>query len=189
MKLELITAPTEDAVHIPDFLDHARFSDRHEDPQIKRLLQAAQKEAEEYLWQKLITQTWDEYFDAFANPLKLSYPPLSSVTSVKYVDTDGVTQTLATSVWEAGDEDGIGTVRLAYNQSWPSVRGHEDTVIVRFVCGYGGREDVPEQIRQAIRIHALHYFRHREGEPTPKAFYDLLRPYSARRFLDSNGQA
>jgi len=129
-----------------------------------------------------LTQTWDQYFDEFEDPLYLRYPPLGSVTSVKYVDANGDTQTLASSVYEAGEENEIGIVRRQYNQDWPSVRGHEDVVIVQFVCGYGGQADVPERIKHAIRLHAGWFYRNREGQLLPDAFYRLLAPYRVLEF-------
>lgn len=183
-KLALITGPTGRVVSAEDLRVHARIDSRDEDDYLCTLLDAAEDDAEEYTWRKFLTQTWDQYFDAFADPLYLPYPPLSSIESITYTDTSGDTQTLATTVYEAGEENGIGTVRRKYNQSWPASRSHEDAVKVRFVCGYGDEDDVPERIKHAIRLHAAWFFRNREGEMVlPGAFRQLLSSFQASRFL------
>lgn len=186
MKITLTTAPTDDAVGLQEMQDHSRIKTRHDDATLQRFLKGAQRAAEGYLRRKLITQTWTQYFDEFDDPLYLRFPPLSSVTSVSYLDTDGDTQVLATSVWEAAEENGIGIVRRKFGQVWAATRGHEDTVWVPFVCGYGDPEDVPEPIKSAIRIHAAHFYRQREGGEVPAAFYDLLRPFRALQFVTTN---
>jgi len=147
------------------------------------LIEAAEAAAEEYCGSKFVTQTWDQYFDRFAAQLVLAFPPDGTVESVKYVDGDGDEQTLSTDVWEQGEVNGIGVVRLKHNQSWPSdIRNHPDSVIVRFTCGYGSANQVPRPIRQAIEIHAAHNFEYREGEKNvPLAFFRLLGPYVFRR--------
>lgn len=187
MKITLDTAPTDFAVDPQEFRSHSRIQAHYENSHIQRLLRDAQREAEGYLHRKLITQTWIQYFDAFANPLQLRYPPLLSATSVKYLDIDGDSQTLASTYWEAAESEGFGIVRLKYGQSWPLTRAHSDSVWVEFVCGYGVSEAVPEPIKAAIRIHAAHHFRHREGEPVPSAFLDKLRPFRASQFVTSHG--
>ena len=188
MKIELTTAPTDDAVGLAEMQEHSRVKTHHEDAFMQRLLEGAQRVAEGFLRRKLITQTWTQYFNWFEDPLELRFPPLVSVasTAVKYTDTDGETQTLASTVWETGEENGIGVVRRKYDQVWPSTRGHEDAVWVAFACGYGDPEDVPEPIKQAIRVHAAHFYRHREGDEIPEAFLNLLRPFRALQFVTAN---
>lgn len=176
-KIELVTGPSGNVITPDDLSRHTRVDAPEDDTTLQELLQAAEAEAEEYCWRRFLTQTWDQFFDEFEDPLYLRYPPLSSVTSVGYTDSNGDSQTLATSVYEAGEENGIGTVRRKYNQTWPDTRSHEDVITVRFVCGYGDSEDVPERIKHAIRVHVGWYYRNREGQPMPEGFHNLLSPF------------
>ncbi len=181
-KLVLQTGPTEFPVTAKDVRDHSRIDSHEEDDQLAALVTAAQAAAEEYTWSKFCTQTWDQYFDSCIDQLELSFPPVGTVAYVHYIDTDGVEQTLSTDVWEQGEVDGVGVVRLKFNQVWPTIRLHPDSVIVRFTCGYGGPDDVPQPIKQAIEIHAGHFYEFREGEEMmPPAFKHLLGPYIYRR--------
>lgn len=179
-KIELITAPALKPVDVGDLQTHARIDCTSEEQFARDLIDEAIERAESYTRRRFISQTWKQYFDEFNDPLCLRYPPLIAVASdaVTYVDSNGDTQTLASTVWETGEVDGIGVVRLKYNQSWPSTRAHEDVVIVQYSCGYGtAATDVPAPIRKAIRTYAAYFFRHREGGEVPRAFYDDLLPY------------
>ena len=188
VKLSLVTAPTTRLVTAEELTVHSRIDIAEEDDYVEKLIDAAEAEAEEYTARKFLTQTWDQYCDGFTDPLVLHFPPLSSVTSVTYIDADGDTQTLSTDVYETGSQLGSGVVRRKYDDNnvlrdWPTdVRTHEDVVIVRFVCGYGDPEDVDERIKQAIRLHATHYFRYREGQKMTDSWENLLSPFRVRGF-------
>lgn len=83
-------------------------------------------------------------------------PPLQSVTSVKYIDTDGSEQTLdpVTYVVEKGTPSHIV---LATGKTWPAVSTQPGSVVIRFVAGYGSLgSDVPENVRSAICLQASH---------------------------------
>jgi uncharacterized phiE125 gp8 family phage protein len=188
-KRVLITAATERALSVTNFKTHARIDETAEDTYIGTLLDAAEDEAETFCWRKFITQTWDQYFDGFSDPLVLAFAPVSSITSISYLDENGTTQTLATSVYELAEVDGLAVVRLKYNQSWPTTRAHEDVVTVRFICGYGAATAVPQRIIQAIAVHAAWAYRNREGdvEKLPETFHRLLRPFRLQRFASIGG--
>ena len=184
-KLVINTAAVEEPVTVAELMTHARIDSMDEAELLGQLLRDAREAAEGFCWAKFLQQTWDEYFDSFASPLVLTHQPVSSLTHVKYTDTGGTEQTLGTSVYELGEVNGKGVVRLKYDQTWPSgVRGHPDVVVVRYLCGYGDeRHEVPHNVRAAIKIHAAHCYEFRELEkPIPDAFYRLLRPYSFREF-------
>lgn len=178
MKLVLSSGPDVEPVEVEDLLAHSRITVANEPDYafLQGLLKAARQEAENATWAVLITQTWEQYFDAFTDPLVLDVQPVQSITSITYTDSNGDTQTLAASYYELGEENGRGIVRLKYNQTWPTTRDHADVVKVTFKAGYGDDpENVPEYIKAAIRIHAAHYYEHREGEKDlPDAFFRLL---------------
>lgn len=110
------------------------------------------------LGRALITQTWTLKTRRFPwradvihrdLRMRLPLPPLQSVASVQYVDTDCSTQTLATSEYTviAGED---GALVPAYGKTWPSTRDVPEAVTVTFVAGYGdAADDVPGAIRAA----------------------------------------
>ncbi|MFA7121888.1 MAG: phage head-tail connector protein [Bacilli bacterium] len=176
----LYAAPTGNVVPIATLAAHLRIDSRDEDAVLNDLLREAVAAVEDATRRRLLTQTWDESFDDFTDPLMLSEQPVSSITSVTYTDSNGDTQTLSTSIYELGKLNGWSVVRKKYDQNWPSTRAHEDVVTVRYVVGYGTAASVPDSLLKAVRVHAAWNHRHREGEPIPDGFYHLISPYRLR---------
>lgn len=166
MKEEIQTYPTLRAVMPEELKVHLHLDSSDELGYLDRLLRDAEGYAEEYTGRKLLSQTWDQYFDDWADPLKLAYAPVQSLTHVKYLDSSaGVLQTLSSSIYELGELRQVPVVRRQYNQSWPTARGHEDAIVVRYVCGWTAPERVPGLIRRAILMHASWFYRNR-GDST-----------------------
>jgi uncharacterized phiE125 gp8 family phage protein len=180
-----VAGPAEEPVSVAEMKVFARIDDSEEDPTLAELLAEARALAEERTWSRFVTQTHDAYYDGFTDLANgLPYPPVASITSVTYVDTNGDTQPVANTVYELGENIGIGVVRLQYDQTWPTdVRSHPDSVIVRFTCGYGAASAVPLRIRQAIIVYATHLCDGRDETDEPPAFNNLLSQYSFRSFV------
>ena len=89
-------------------------------------------------------------------------PPVLSVTSIKYLDTAGVQQTLDSSLYL------VDTVACcvvpAYGQSWPSLYPVSQPVTVRISCGYGATAaSVPGTIKSAMLLLIAHWYENREA--------------------------
>jgi len=127
------------------------------DPQITRWIKTARRKAELYLHRFLITQTVDAYFDSFEGDY-LSLPPLQSVTSVTYTDSNGDSQVWATDQYRVDSARKPARISPAYGVSWPTTREQTGAVVVRFVAGYGTASDVPEDIKSwmLLRIKYLY---------------------------------
>lgn len=186
-KLELTTAATDLPLSLGEAKDHLRVTSNDEDTQIERLIRAATARLEKLHNTQFVTATWTQYADSFGDfPLVLRKPPLIAVSSVKYYDTDGNLDTVADTVYEAGDQDGRAIVRLKYNQTWPSdCRGHEDDVQIAFTAGYGAATAVPEPIKQALLLQLADWYEQRETfvvgvsvSPVPLAVGNLMAGYS-----------
>lgn len=138
-----------------------------DDTLIQSYVQAATDELdgiEGWLGRALVTQIWRlnlDYFPAWEIPLPL--PPLQSVDAITYIDADGVEQTLATANYRViiSDSD-PGRVEPAYGLSWPATRSQSGAVAITYTCGYGEPSDVPEAIRNYIRLRLGQYYEHRE---------------------------
>jgi uncharacterized phiE125 gp8 family phage protein len=190
MNSTLITAPTEEPVSLMEAGSHLRLDTNHEDFLITSLVKAARQLVESDTRRALVTQTWDFAVDydwpteddkrfGTVHRIVLPKPPVQSVTSVKYIDTSGVEQTLATNQYLLRN----GVIEPAYGVTWPSVREQMAAVTVRYVCGYGAASAVPEQIKQAILLLVGHWFSHREAvvsgtmSELPMAVQSLVFPF------------
>ena len=174
-RLTLITAPAAEPISEDEAKLHLRIEtvEEYENNNIARWIAAARRQAETATVRRLINSTWDIKYDCFpassGATLVLPYPPLSSVTSVKYIDTDGTEQTWGSSNYTvdspSGDNPERGRIYPVYAGLWPTdVRPWKDVVTVRYVAGYGtAGSDVPEDILNGMYLLIGHYSENREA--------------------------
>lgn len=160
--LELVTAPAEEPLTLAEAKLHLRVTASDEDARITSLITSARQRCEAQLKRAFITQTWDWTFTGWpGGVLRMPLPRLQSITSITYLDSDGASQTLATSVYKAR-AGSPGWIILKSNQSWPSLLDELDNVIVRFVAGYGGASAVPDCVKDAMYLLIGSGYEHRE---------------------------
>jgi uncharacterized phiE125 gp8 family phage protein len=157
--LKLNTAPVLEPVSLGDVKDWNRIDTADHDRMLLNLMKGARQAIEEYLSRALITQTWVLKFDSFPVCIRPPRPPLQSVTSITYNDVDGNSQTVTAGDYTVDTNSEPGRIVEAVSATWPATRGHIDDVTVTFVAGYGdGQEDVPDEIRMAIKMLAGFYY-------------------------------
>ncbi len=156
MNLALVTAPTKQPVTLERVKRHLRIpiDSNAEDAALDMILDSAVSQVERDKGIKLVTQTWDYKLSGFpaGDTIRIPHPPLQSVTSITYVDTDGDTQTLSADNYDVHTGTLPGEVTLAYNETWPTTREQAAAVTIRFVCGYTGSgvTDYPKNLIHAI---------------------------------------
>lgn len=189
MPLALVTLPSTEPVTLAEAKAHLRVTTTDEDALLDSLIPAARQWAEDFTRRALITQTWDYTLDAFADEIEIPMPPLQSVSSVKYLDVDGVEQTLAATEYTVDAAATRGLVRSVYGKSWPSVRDQANAVTIRFIAGYGAAPAVPAPIKAAVLLMLGELYARREtaivGAPiatVPVSAEYLLCPYRSLRF-------
>src|SRR5262245_62028604 len=154
MALSLVTPPAVEPVTLADLKAHLRITTSDEDALLTSYLRAARQyiDGKDGIWNRaLITQTWDWTLDAFptssAESLRVPLPPLQSVTSVQYLDVNGVTQTWPSANYTIDTKTEPGWIAPAFGQSYPAALIAFNAVTVRFVAGYGPTgADVPEPL-------------------------------------------
>lgn len=164
--LSLITAPVSEPVTASEIQDHVRIEATDDDAAyLTTLITAARQSVENRLGRALMQQTWEVTFDRFPESrlIHLPNPPLQSVTSVKYVDSNGTEQTLSSGNYTVRTADEPGTVQLDYDQTWPTTRPEEGAVRVRYVAGYADADSVPFLVRQQIMVMVATMYEHRES--------------------------
>jgi uncharacterized phiE125 gp8 family phage protein len=170
-------------VRAEEVREQLKLDHRDEDPLLRELVIEARAECETvFLGDRLlISGTCVDYFDAFEDPTELHWSPVSSISSVTYIDTDGDSQTLSADTYELGQRYGMGILRLKYDQSWPSTRSHEDVITVTYVAGYGTAvADVPRPIRRWIQARAAWLY-YGGAMPWERQLDNLLAPYAVDR--------
>jgi len=174
----VVTAPSVEPITLTQAKVHLRVDDDSSDDLITALIVAARQYAEKYTNRAFITQTLRAYFDNFTPVIRLPRPLLQSVTSVKYIDTNGTEQTVSSSLYKVDVASQPSRVVPVFGEVWPSARYEINAVYVEYVAGYGVAAAVPDDIKQAMYLHIGHMFENRE-ETTPVAITELPMAYSA----------
>lgn len=117
-----------------------------------RAINAAIADAERHTRRAFITQTWRLSLREFPSRIYLPRPPLQSVTSITYVDANGATQTLSSSLYQVSTDSSPGYIEPAFGQSWPSIRSETvDPIKITYVAGFGSdSENIPDQYKNLI---------------------------------------
>jgi uncharacterized phiE125 gp8 family phage protein len=170
MSLKLITAPASEPITLADAKLHLRvdIGVTADDTLITALIVAARQGAEHITGRALMPQTWELALDSFdeqnsatsahAYRITLPKPPFVSITSVKYLDTAGMLQTMAAADYLLDTHDEPARIMPAYGTCWPATRDQANAVLIRYQAGYADAAAVPQQIKNwmLLRIGMLH---------------------------------
>ena len=164
MSLIVSVEPTAEPVTLAEAKIHLRVDNNDEDSYITDLIIGARQMVETHTNRALVDTTFVYKIDAFPpsgfvdSRVLLPRSPLDSVSSVTYLDTNGDSQTLATSVYEVDTSSLPGRIRLKFDQSWPNTRLHPEVITITFIAGYGDETAVPDSLKSAVYLLLAHYF-------------------------------
>jgi uncharacterized phiE125 gp8 family phage protein len=186
----LTSEPATEPVTTAEAKVHCRVEGADSDEYLAQLVTDARRHVEDITGRALINQTWTAKADRFDECFELRHNPVSSVSSVTYVDTDGVTQTATGSLYTADTDHLPARVYLAYGQSWPSTRSQRKAVTITYVAGYGAAASaVPGPLKHAIKFLVGHWFDNREpvvlgtsSTSIPLTVQRLINPYIIYEF-------
>lgn len=153
----LSVAATEEPVTLAEVkrqlrLQGAGFDSTDFDLELQEHIRAATEEVEDGEWVSLVTQTRIAKLDWFPDEIRLPRTPVQSVSSITYVDFEGTTQTLSSSLYTVDTAKKPARIVPAYNQTWPQTRQHIQVVTVTYVAGFGAASAVPKKFKDAIKL-------------------------------------
>jgi len=195
--------PYVEPITLDEVKDHLRITFNSHDSQLLGLITASREFVESVTGRALVQQTWKYYLQNWpaGNEFELPFPPLRSVTSIKYTDSDGTqttwedTTTSPTSYdYEVDTDSEPGRIILAYGETWPSTTLHpKNPIEIEFVAGYDDdgesppdyQVNIPEGIKNAMKLDIeIRY--NRPNDAYVKTLEDvrdtLLAPYKVWRF-------
>lgn len=153
--LSRLTSPSELAVSLTEAKNHLRVSGGGQDQQIALLVQASTEKLERDINRCIIQCNWQQAMPSFpanGEPIELMVKPATVVSSITYVDVDGVTQTLPTSDYSFSAARQV--IFYEGDDQWAEVKGNtkSDKVFVNFTCGVADSTCVNPLIKQAILL-------------------------------------
>lgn len=183
MALKLITPPNVNVpvVSTADAKAHLRVTHSDDDPYIGELVKVATQLVQDSTHYYPIAQTW-EYSMSIPplndGPIYLPIGPLSSVTSIQYLDSAEQVQTWSAAEYEV--ETGImGVVKTAPGESYPTVEIDSLRAFwIRFVVGYATAAEVPSHVAHAVKILLTSLYWERGKEPSPETIKRLMSGYA-----------
>ena len=174
MGYRLITAPADYPVTADEAKLHCRVDGTADETLIATYIAAATAYAELHTGRSIVSQTWELVEDGFSDPILIEKGPVQSITSVKYIDTNGDLQTLAADQYELDNVADPAAMVKPADVSYPATADGVNNVIVRFVAGYA---TVPEPIRAAIMVLVASWYDNRSTGEVPDAVHSLLANY------------
>ena len=170
--LQVVTAPALEALSLEEVKRHVRveLDSTDEDDYLRGLLLAVKDWAEGETSRALLTQTLALRLDRFpAGRVHLPRPPLQSVTSITYLDSNNVLQTLGATLYQVvgaritpDAHAPCGYVQPAYSTSWPSTYPVPECITITYVAGWASAEATPQRIKQAMLLMVGDLYANRE---------------------------
>lgn len=152
-------------ISLADVKKHVRVetAETYHDDELTAFLEAAVEYVAEStdttLLQTVYKLTLDRFPKKGTDLIYLPRPPLISVDTVDYYDTNG-DQVAGLPVQSSTGFR--STICPAIDQCWPATRVQKNAVTIEYTAGYATPADVPRRAVQAILLIAGHWFRNRE---------------------------
>lgn len=151
-----------------------------DDTLITAQLTAAHEFCEHYAQCSFGTQTLELALDEFPEgPIELARGPVTSVTSVKYINTAQAEITLAGTAYTLDDYSLPQWVIQTYDTEWPDTLASANAVKVRYVAG---ATTLPSAVRAALLLVVGHLYANRESV-APGNLVEV--PQGAKALLDT----
>lgn len=208
-KLKLKTPPAETPVSVADLKNYLRIDVDDDDALIESMIKAATKRIEAWIDQKLVTQSWLIYFNSLpsrarmaeewwdgvrettlaevqgqARFLRLPIGPIQSVVEFNTYADDNVKLTFSSTQYFVDTVGPQGAIGLLMGGVWPTtVLRPLNGVEIEVVAGFGTASQVPDDIREAVKITVAKLYENRgdfkDGETftIPATAQVLLEPY------------
>lgn len=163
-----------------------------DDEYIFDLINTSRDYCEKWQNRAYISQTLEMRMDRFpchSGIIQLPRANALSVTSITYIDSNGDSQTLSTSIYDVDIFSKPARITEAFNQVWPNTRRIVNAVTVTYVAGYGTtRADVLGTIKAAMKLLMGHWFENREEVVLLNTVPQEL-PRAAKALLNMDGVA
>jgi uncharacterized phiE125 gp8 family phage protein len=157
----VVTAAGGELLTLEQAKRHLRVLQPDLDVEIETLLGVAREYCERFTARtlRLETSRTIKLCEWWCNDYRLPFPPLLSVTSVAYYDTDNVTQTLnSTNYYVELSSDGDGRIVWKPTATIPNLYDRTDAITITYKAGYASADTCPKVALQAMRTKLTELF-------------------------------
>lgn len=202
--LRIVTQPIGEQITLQEAKLHCRVDSypdltnqtaNAEDALITELIVAAREWCENDTGRALVPQTFEFTTNAWptqtwsggSTSLGLPMSPISSVTSVTYLDSAGAPVVLSPTLYTLDNWSEPSWLYPAVDTTWPTVYGAPNAITIRYLAGYtlpnGSPADMPlpKSIKSAMLLIVAHLFENREQSTELKL---MNLPLAAESLLD-----
>lgn len=147
-----------------DLKTHFRVTDTNSDDYIAALSSAVMTHLEAVTGRAIGSRKYTWTLDSFPCSwvLYVPKPPLQSVTSITYIDTDGSTDTWGSTYYTVDTASVPARITPAYQETWPITRDVPNAVTIVFTAGYTSSGQVPTDLIHAGKFIAGHLWVNRQ---------------------------
>lgn len=156
MNLTQVEGPTSYPVTLQEVKANGRITHTDEDALISSYIAAATDAVELATGKAWAAQTWRATLDAFEDEIVIPMGPVTAVVEITYLDSDGVSQTVADTDYTVDTES--ADCRIAPVTDWPTAQDIYNAVTIEFTVGPAAAKP---QIKQAITLLAQHWYENR----------------------------
>lgn len=161
MGIRVITPPATEPVSLAEAKLHLRVDTTEEDALISACISAAREECEHRIGRAVSQQTLGLFLDTFPDgAILLPRGPVVSVSSVIYVDADGVLVTIPGANYSVDLAQVDAWLLPAYGYEWPTPREQANAVQVQYVAGFA---TVPPLVKAWMLLRVGDLYAHRES--------------------------
>lgn len=156
---KVVVHPVAMAVSLDDARAHARINGADNDSEIEIAVRRITVDAETVTQRAIVTQTRRLTLDWFGDALRLDRTPVITVSSIKYLDMNGLEQTLDPADYYCDLVSEPSYIVPAVGKAWPATLNHVNAVNVTYVCGYGpNHTTTPPAFKGYILARVREYF-------------------------------
>lgn len=175
MNITVTVPPTEEPVTVDEAKEWARITDSAEDALVERLILRGRQAVEAFTGRALMAQTVVQRWDCWPRRMEMLRAPVSSVTSLQYIDSLGATQTVSSANYYTDLVSEPARLVPVPSYSWPTLQdGRPNAVILTYTAGASDVDDVAEPIKVAI-MQLVRYWMDEEGAKDQAAMPDHVR--------------
>lgn len=161
--------------------DYQRIYGTADDDTITANIAAASDWVERETNHAFVASNHVRILDGWRTQVALWPVPLVEVTSVTYVDQDGVTQTVDPASYAITTTTRPGVLRFKATFDRPGLGDVPDPIHIAYRTGYDTYTDAPQTLLAAVRILASHLYENREAA-APVTLHDV--PMGVKRLIE-----